>query len=332
MQASLRVYRYNAQLDKAPRYQTYSVDLSMPPDYATVLDALLKVREEVDGSLAMRCSCRSAVCGSCAMRINHHAGLACKTKLVVVAPKGEEILVEPMSNMPVIKDLVVDMNPFWNKVKAVQPWVEAKTPTPEREYLVPPERMEELQVAMNCIMCGACVSDCTVLEAELKLEKPMEKTFLGPAALAKAYRVAHDPRDSRTYKLLGMLSQPEGIWDCTHCFECVQVCPKSVAPMDRILDLRKKAMEAGFVDNNGTRHSEAFAESVKHSGWLNEVSLLLKSFGLFNISAQLKNMPGGLRMLFTGKMPSPFHKPIPGAERIKKIFEKFESKPSADSN
>jgi len=177
MQVKLKVKRFDPEGVQEAGYKHYSVEM---PDNATVLDTLIEVREYHDGTLSLRCSCRSAICGSCAMRINGRARLACKTQVSSVADEGEEITVEPAGNMPVIKDLVVDMAPFWNKVRAVKPWLQPAGPEPEREYIVPNEAMYALNEVMNCIMCGACVSDCTVLE--------VDKSFLGPAALAKAWR------------------------------------------------------------------------------------------------------------------------------------------------
>ena len=156
--------------------------------------------------------------------------------------------------MRVIKDLVVDMTPFWDKVKAVEPWLQPQGPEPEGEYIAPNEDMRHLAGVMDCIMCGACVSDCTVLE--------VDPNFLGPAALAKAYRFVADPRDAEDSARLGVLSEYTGIWDCTRCYECVQVCPKGVAPMDRILALRDKAMDAGYDKNIGARHADAFTQLV----------------------------------------------------------------------
>jgi succinate dehydrogenase / fumarate reductase iron-sulfur subunit len=172
---------------------------------------------------------------------------------------------------------------------------------------------------MNCIMCGACVSDCTVLEAELKRGVPVEKTWLAPAALAKAYRFVGDPRDDHQYDRLEKLSDSGGIWDCTHCFECIEVCPKGVAPMDRIMALRDKAVSAGITNNNGTRHAKAFHDSVKAYGRLDEVTLVPKSVGFFNIRELLPQMPTGLRMLKAGKLRPP-HK-AENRKKIKKIVD-----------
>ena len=257
MRANLRVRRYDPDGSGEPYYQSYETDV---PEYATVLDSLINVREYSDGSLALRCSCRCAICGSCAMRINGQARLSCKTKVVSLAPGGEEIVVEPMGNLPVIKDLVVDMQPFWDKVQAITPYLQPSGPPPEREYLVPNSAMLELAGVMNCIMCGACVSDCTVLE--------VDQNFLGPAALAKAYRFVGDPRDGADTERLQALSRYGGVWDCTRCNFCVEVCPKGVAPMDRILAIRRKAIEAGQVEVVGARHVIEFEETRVQQSWM----------------------------------------------------------------
>jgi succinate dehydrogenase / fumarate reductase iron-sulfur subunit len=146
--------------------------------------------------------------------------------------------------------------------------------------------------------------------------------FLGPQALAKAYRYVADPRDAHTNERLGEYSGPGGIWDCTHCYECVTQCPKGVAPLDQILKIRKLAVDAGYTNNPGTRHADAFANSVKHSGRLNELTLLPKSIGFFNIVGQLKTLPSAFNMIRAGKLPPLIHKSIPGVSRIRAIFQR----------
>ena len=312
MDAQLNIKRYNPESERPESYyQQYSLEME---DNSTVLDALIKIREEIDGTLTLRCSCRSAICGSCMMRIGGHATLACNTKLSAVARPGEPLTIEPGGNMPVIKDLVLDMQPHWDKVRAVQPWLQPKGPELEGEYIVPNDAMLHLAGVMGCIMCGACVSDCTVLE--------VDSNFLGPAALAKAYRFAGDPRDNADSERLSALSQYGGIWDCTRCFECVQVCPKGVAPMDRIMALRDKAIEAGFDKTYGARHAVAFEELVEHSGWLDELRLPVKTFGLLNVKEMLGLLPIGLRAIRRRKLPPIFHKAIPAAENVRRIFQK----------
>ena len=314
MEIKLRVQRYDPEGDRKVFHQSYAVEM---PDAATVLDALIEVRETVDETLGLRCSCRSSICGSCAMRINGQATLACKTKVVNVAPQGQEITVSPMGNMPVLKDLIVDFEVFWQKIRAIRPWLHTEGPEPEREYTVENESMLNLITTVGCIMCGACVSDCTVLE--------VDPSFLGPAALAKAYRFVGDPRDAHKSDRLQEYSQPSGIWDCTHCFYCVEVCPKGVAPMDWILALRREAEAAGYTDHNGVRHSKVFAETVMESGWLDEAKLAMGSMG--NLGEILAFVPVGMRSLLRGKMPrtGPLHHKRPGSDHVKRIFEEAEA-------
>ena len=315
MEVTYRVRRYNPEAaDPQSYWQEYSTEVDQ---YTTVLDSLIKIREDMDGSLALRCSCRSAICGSCAMRINGHAALACKTRASDISSEGQAITVEPAGVMPVIKDLVVDMTPFWDKVKAVEPWLQPQGPEPEGEYIAPNEDMLHLAGVMDCIMCGACVSDCTVLE--------VDPNFLGPAALAKAYRFVGDPRDNSDKQRLKALSDYTGIWDCTRCYECVQVCPKGVAPMDRIMALRDKAINAGYDNVTGARHADAFAQLVSHSGWLDELKLPIKTVGMFNLPALLNFAPVGLRALRKGKMPPIVHKMLPNVENVRRIFRRLEA-------
>ncbi len=140
MEVTLNVKRFDPEAPSSTSYsQEYTLEIE---DYSTVLDALIKVREEIDGSLALRCSCRAAICGSCAMRVNGHAKLVCKTKIQDVTGDDKRVLtVEPMGNLPVIKDLVTDMKPFWDRVRAVQPWLQPDGPEPEEEYVAPNEDM-----------------------------------------------------------------------------------------------------------------------------------------------------------------------------------------------
>ena len=315
MKVTFNISRFNPDTGQpSPYFQEYELDLD---NNLTVLDGLILIREEIDGTLAIRCSCRSAICGSCAMRINGHATLACNTKIVDALPSnGTPIVVEPAGNMQVIKDLVVDFKPFWDKVTTVEPWLQPQGPMPEEEHIAPNESMRHLAGVMSCIMCGACVSDCTVLD--------VDSNFLGPAALAKAYRFVADPRDDADYDRLGKLNEYGGVWDCTRCMQCVEVCPKDVDPMGRIMSLRDKAMEAGYTNTYGARHAKAFTESVEHSGWLDELRLPIKTFGIFNIKELLKLVPVGIRSQLVGKRPPIFHKSIPGYENVKRIFEKVE--------
>ena len=318
MDVTIKVKRFDPEAaDPQPFWQDFTVEID---DKGTVLDALIKIREDNDGALSLRCSCRSSICGSCAVRINGHAGLACKTQ-AATAIKDGVITVEPAGNMPVIKDLVVNFDGFWDKVMEIDPYLKPEGEEPEAEYIASNEAMLHLSNVTACIMCGSCVSDCTVME--------VDPTFLGPAALAKAYRFTADPRDGDengvSTSRLEELTKPSGMWDCTRCMECVAACPKGVAPMDRIMAMRDQAIDAGFHNTNGARHTEAFSDSVEHSGWLDELRLVPKSVGMTNVSALVGYAPIAIQALTHGKMPSIIHKKIEKAENVKKIFDKVET-------
>jgi succinate dehydrogenase / fumarate reductase iron-sulfur subunit len=303
---SFRVRRYDPESGEAPYWDEHTVELE---PHRSVLEALLQAKDRFDGSIGIRCSCRQAICGSCGVRVNGEPALACHTHLDAAlkgAPDGV-IEIEPMGNMPVIKDLIVDMDAVhWKKVQRVTPWLIAKQPVPEREYLVPHENMVDVTQSMACIQCGACVSDCLAME--------VDPGFIGPAALAKAYRFVGDPRDDQQFERLNDLAQdPEGIFDCTHCFKCVQACPKDVNPMGQIMRLRRIATnDHHIVDvNNGERHEAAFTGLIKDNGLLWEAELLPRSyggnswFGKFAPPAGkelLSSLPAILKALIRGKV------------------------------
>ena len=284
----LKIRRYDPQSGQAAYWDEHRVELA---ESQSVLDAILKVRAEVDGSVGIRCSCQQAICGSCGVRMNGRPGLACNTHLGEAAARkwrtvavgganGDEaeenvIEVEPMGNIPVIRDLIVDMDAVhWKKIQRVTPYIVNKEPVPEREYIVPHENMVDITQSMACIQCGACVSDCLSME--------IDPGFIGPAALAKAYRFVGDPRDADHEDRLRDLAEDEGgMYDCTHCFNCIDACPKDVAPMSQIMRLRRLAGSDFEIDdrNNGSRHEESFATLVRDNGLLHEAELLPRSFG-----------------------------------------------------
>jgi len=293
------------------------------------------------------------------MKINGESTLGCKTRIseaheranrrtraagTRAAPGGEAeeaaqpIVVEPMANMPVIKDLVTDMEAtHWTKIRRVTPWLLPEGQPPTREYVVPPESMIDITQSMACIQCGACVSSCLSMEADPE--------FIGPAALAKAYRFVGDPRDADTKARLYDLAQdPHGIYDCTHCFSCIDACPKDVAPMDQIMRLRRLAGRDHDIDdvNNGRRHESAFTKIIEKKGTLDESLLLQESFAqgwggkLMPTSGAIKgligSLPTAIRGLRTGKMRSlqklipGVHKKLPGdaQEHVRRLFSHAE--------
>jgi succinate dehydrogenase / fumarate reductase iron-sulfur subunit len=335
-QFTLRVRRYNPESGEAPYWVEHTVELE---PHRSVLEGILQAKARFDGSIGIRCSCRAAICGSCGVRINGEPGLACHTHLDHArdgAPGGV-IEIEPMGNMPVIKDLIVDMDAVhWKKIQRVTPWLLAKQPVPEREYVVAKEAMVDVTQSMACIQCGACVSDCLAME--------VDPGFIGPAALAKAYRFVGDPRDDRQHERLVDLSEdPQGIFDCTHCFKCVEACPKDVNPMGQIMRLRRIAIsDQHIVDaNNGERHEAALTTLVRDYGLNHEAELLPRSyggnswFGKFHPAAGkelLSSLPMALKAIVRGKMSLKviaFGHKIPAADlkAVQRIYQTVESRP-----
>jgi succinate dehydrogenase / fumarate reductase, iron-sulfur subunit len=335
-QFRLRMRRYDPESGEAPYWDEHTVELE---PHRSVLEGILQAKARFDGSIGIRCSCRAAICGSCGVRINGEPGLACHIHLdrARASSKDGVIEVEPMGNMPVIKDMIVDMDAVhWKKVQRVTPWLINKQPVPEREYLVDRESMMDVTQSMACIQCGACVSDCLAME--------VDPGFIGPAALAKAYRFVGDPRDAeQRERLLDLAQDPQGIYDCTHCFKCVDACPKDVNPMGQIMRLRRIAgSDQHIVDqNNGHRHEETITTLIKDYGLLHEAEMLPRSyggnswFGKFHPAAGkelLSSLPVVIRGVMKRKVSlkiAVFGHSIPKQDlkAVKKIYEKVEGKP-----
>jgi succinate dehydrogenase / fumarate reductase, iron-sulfur subunit len=345
---TLKVRRYQPESGKGAFWEEFKVDLDPT---LSVLDGILQAKDRDDGSLSVRCSCKAAICGSCGMKINGQSGLGCKTQIGEAQELAEKkasvgsgaadrtppIVVEPMGNMPVIKDLITDMeSTHWEKIRRVTPWLLPHGDPPEREYVVEPESMIDITQSMACIQCGACVSSCLSMEAD--------PDFIGPAALAKAYRFVGDPRDAEAKERLHDLAEdPHGIYDCTHCFSCIDACPKGVAPMDQIMRLRRKADEEGIEDpNNGHNHVNAFVKMIEKKGTNDEALLVQESYAP-GIKGKLKptkaaikglveSLPTVLRAIKTGKARSPskvipgIHPKLPGGAQddVKAIYKHAE--------
>src|SRR3954466_6149453 len=323
----LRIRRYTPESGDAAHWQDFTIDLD---GHRSVLDGILQARDRQDGSIGIRCSCRAAICGSCGVRINGKPNLACHTHLDKAFEDATDggLIVEAMGNMPVVKDLIVDMEEVhWKKIRRVTPWLIPAGEPPEREYIVPPESMIDVTQSMACIQCGACVSDCLSME--------VDPLFIGPAALAKAYRFVGDPRDGKRYERLKDLSEDHhGIYDCTHCFNCIEACPKGVAPMSQIMRLRRIAGDdEQIVDrNNGHRHEMAFVKNIERNGLLHEADLLPDSYGgKFHpraVPELLDSLPVVLRALQRGKLtvPKALGHPHKAPPEVKRIFRQVEDR------
>lgn len=324
MQTTFKVSRFDPEKDGQARFVTYAVALSSAE---TVLAGLTRIRDEQDPSLAFRANCERGTCGDCALRVNKKGVLGCTTKIADVVGKDGVVTVEPIRHVPVLKDLVYDMETFlWRKVKAVTPWIIPRMPEPQGEYLVPEEALAKVRTVMSCVMCGLCDEGCTVVA--------VDGNFVGPAALTKAYRAIFDPRDGRQAERLRSISEPEGVWDCAHCFEANGHCPiSSIEPTDRIFEIRDEAIRQGIRSGKQNpkvrRHYDSFIKSIKKSGWLDEGRLAIESEGLLNVPGLMKLLPTAARAIVRGKAPIPYlHHRRPGAEAIRRIIDKAEENQS----
>lgn len=228
-QITVRIYRFIPGVDEHPYWQSYQVP-RMPQ--MTVLDALFAIQNEQDDSLSFRCSCRVGMCGSCGMTINGRPRLACRTAVDEV---GDRIEVTPMRNMPVVKDLVVDMAPFFAKYEKVLPYLVPRDPDAP-PAVVPPDSRERgiIDDNLECITCGLCYAGCGVVS--------MDPSYLGPAALNRAYTLIQDPRDAAAAERLAIVDSHEGIWRCHTQMACTDNCPKHLSPTHTIQQLRGKVV------------------------------------------------------------------------------------------
>ena len=319
MQTTFKVHRFDPEQPEHARQATYVVELL---ESASIVDGLTCIRDEQDPSLAFRANCERGSCGDCALRVNKKGVLGCTTRIADAVGKDGIVTVEPIRHVPVLKDLVYDMEAFlWRKIRAVTPWVIPPVAKPNGDSAVSEREMAEVRMAMSCIMCGLCDEGCTVIA--------VDSEFVGPAVLTKAYRTIFDPRDSRHVERLKAISEPRGVWDCAHCFEANGHCPLGIEPTNRIFEIRDEAIRQGI--RSGThnpkvrRHYDSFVKSVKKSGWLDEGRLAIESEGLLNLPGLLKLLPTAARAIAKHKAPIPYmHHRRPGAKKIRHIIEKVE--------
>jgi len=222
---TLRILRYNPETDAAPFYKEHVVEVD-PTD--RVLDALNMVKWYHDGALTYRRSCAHGICGSDAMRINGVNRLACK---VLVRDVGNHVTVEPLMGFRVIKDLVVDMEPFFAQYRSVLPFFINDTRPPERERIQTVEDRERFDDTTKCILCAACTTSCPSFWAD--------GDFVGPAAIVNAHRFIFDSRDEAAGERLGRLNDREGVWRCRTIFNCTEACPREIKITKAIGEVKK---------------------------------------------------------------------------------------------
>ncbi|HUI38518.1 MAG TPA: succinate dehydrogenase/fumarate reductase iron-sulfur subunit [Thermoplasmata archaeon] len=307
------VYRFDPARDRAPRYQRYALRLA---PHTPVLSALLAIRNDLDPSLALRYSCRSAICGSCAMVINSKSRLACQTPIGPELERHGRIVIDPMRNMPVLRDLVTDTRSFWTNYRRIDPFLKPNPakPMPEgRPSPMSPAEVARFYETPRCIACAACYSACPAVEAD-----PM---FPGPMALAKLYRFVVDPRDGGTQERLVKI-QPGGLWLCLRCHLCTESCPKGVRPSERIMDLKELAIAAQGGTETGSKHAVGFKENIRERGILNEMRLVRQTSGFGGMIAQLGQ---GFHILRKKRELMHAPKPIEGASEVQRLYEALDT-------
>lgn len=225
----LKIKRYNPEKDPSCWTETFEVETKKGMN---LLEALLRIQDEQDGTLSFRYSCRGAVCGSCAMEVNGQLVLACRTPVEGLLKGTTQI--EPLPLFPVIRDLIVDMSIFFEHYRKIEPYLHGKLVRFDQEYLITERERKEIDPYIQCILCGICFGACPAFRRDSQ--------FLGPAMLAKAYRFFADPRDRREEEILNPLNNHHGVWGCNTVFQCVKVCPKEVPPTHAIVKMRREIL------------------------------------------------------------------------------------------
>lgn len=231
MKRRLKVFRFDPTKDEKPTYQTYEVEAD---PMERLLDCLNRIRWEQDPTLSFRWSCAHGICGSDGMKINGVCGLACQK---LVKDLGDEILVEPLPVFRVVKDLVVDLDPFFEKYRSIQPYLITKAPPPLRERRQSTEEQHLLEEAIRCILCGCCTASCPVNQNEAT------SGYVGPAALLRAFRYLYDSRDEGLDQRLPVLDTKEGAWGCKTLWKCTEVCPKTIPVTQKIGLVKRRLYE-----------------------------------------------------------------------------------------
>ncbi len=232
MLTRFKILRFNPEQDVKPHWESYEVELE-PTD--RVLDGIEAIKGRVDGTLSLRRSCAHGICGSDAMIINGRNRLACK---VLVKSVKQPITIEPMRGFKVLKDLIVDMEPFFAKYRSVTPYLVEKEARPEKERLQSPKERERFDDTTKCILCGACTTSCPSFWSD--------PDYVGPAAIVQAHRFLFDSRDQGKEERLEVMNGHEGVWRCRTVFNCVEACPRGIN-VTRAIGEVKQALAKGKI-------------------------------------------------------------------------------------
>jgi succinate dehydrogenase/fumarate reductase iron-sulfur protein len=303
---SAKIYRFDPAKDKAPYYESYQVPYVK---WMRVLDVLIYISEDLGVEYAHRWFCGVKKCGTCAVRVNGRETLSCWE------PAQREMVVEPLRHLPVVRDLIVDREPYEQKVMELKPYLVRAKPYPGLPEYITDREMRPASPALDCINCMACFSACPVLDLG------GETRFSGPAPLVQLAQVALDPRDGldRT----SLIEDRADIFECVSCYRCEEVCPADIPIVSSVIEPLKAIAFAARPEEN--RHQQAFLEIVEARGRIDPSALILMTQGIFALSHPIR----ALKLWLKGKI-SPaktfLPRPVPGIEQIKQLFRWSASK------
>jgi len=304
---TIKAFRFNVETDYLPYTKQYELEVGKDE---LILDLMNRIKWEHDGSFSYRRSCRHGICGACAIKVNGKSVLACKQNAIELLDLFDnDITLEPSSKKRAVKDMIIDKSDFWEKHAAVKPYIVADIdPRPKTESKQSIAQFNAMLDSDLCIQCGACHYACPALE--------VNPDFLGPAALAAAYRFTSDTRDEATQERLQITFESgSGVWDCVKCFECAEACPKDVNPIEKIGKLHNMQFEEGVaVANVATKHAEGFVRSIKKYGFLDEADIVVYSEGYLGM---YKHVGTAIKMMKAGKIH--WHSGIPFIDSVPKI-------------
>ncbi|MBR2216524.1 MAG: succinate dehydrogenase/fumarate reductase iron-sulfur subunit [Selenomonadaceae bacterium] len=311
MDATLRIQRFVEGKSWVQEY-TVAVTVGM-----TILEALTTIKEKQDPTLSFTCSCRSSICGACAVRVNGNAELACEILVENLLKRYDTntLFIEPLGNFRVIRDLIVDWDPKYAKLKKIKPVLQPKAEfSAETGCKQSPEDFNKYKKYAGCILCGSCVSECNKNTLN-------QDDFLDPFVFVKAEKLVADSRSRSPEEHLQAV-QDAGLWRCFNCQECTAKCPKGLDPAGAIEKLKEATFRMGLSQDVGGKHAKAIYDDISESGMLDESKLNIKSEGFFMAGLRL---PMALRLMNTGKMnPLESHPVNPEIATIRKVVQTAE--------
>ncbi len=324
----LHIFRYDAFRGESHSYDSYDLPYQHNDQ---LLDLLEKIKMELDHTLSYRRSCRHGICGSCAMKVNGKPVLACSTPVRdLVEEFGRHLTVDPLDQTLVIRDLICDMDEFWEKYTRITPYLEPVTAAGEAYAGTAPPgpaggssekplarllfsgSTSAIDDADHCIMCGACYSVCPVV--------PLQPDFLGPAAITRSYRFVRDVRDAHPGRLVPVGKAGAGVWECIKCLKCTEVCPKQIDPFSKVSRLHQEVLQSSAGPRGiRTRHTKGFQLNLLLNGLLNEFPLAVFAMR-FRMITMLRR---GIRMFLHGKLIiNPLRPRSRGYRQIRRLMRK----------